>query len=39
MGPVIKNTSQLTDADRAAMAEYLKSVPAVKSEKPKEAAK
>lgn len=34
MGPVIRNTSQLTDADRAAMAEYLKSVPAVKSDKP-----
>ena len=25
MAPVIKNTSQLTDEDRAAMAEYLKS--------------
>jgi mono/diheme cytochrome c family protein len=31
MAPVIKNTSQLTDADRAAMAEYLKSLPPVPS--------
>ncbi len=28
MNAVIRNTSQLTDADRAAMAEYLKSLPA-----------
>jgi mono/diheme cytochrome c family protein len=33
MAPVVKNTAHLTDADRAAMAEYLKSVPPVKSEK------
>ncbi|WP_460448639.1 c-type cytochrome [Alsobacter sp. SYSU BS001988] len=31
MAPVIRNTSQLTDADRAAMAEYLKSLPPVPS--------
>ena len=29
LGPVIKNTSQLSDDDRAAMAEYLKTVPPV----------
>jgi mono/diheme cytochrome c family protein len=34
MAPVVKNTSQLTDADRAAMAEYLKSLPKVMSVKP-----
>ena len=38
MGPVVKNTANLTDADRAAMAEYLKSLPPVKGEKPKKAA-
>jgi mono/diheme cytochrome c family protein len=31
MAPVIRNTAQLTDADRAAMAEYLKSLPAIAS--------
>ena len=31
MGPVIRNTSQLGDADRGAMAEYLKSLPPVAS--------
>jgi mono/diheme cytochrome c family protein len=31
MAPVIKNTSQLSDADRAAMAEYIKSLPPVPS--------
>ncbi|WP_188518963.1 c-type cytochrome [Alsobacter metallidurans] len=31
MAPVIKNTSQLSDADRGAMAEYIKSLPAVAS--------
>ncbi len=31
MAAVIRNTSQLSDADRAAMAEYLKSLPAVAS--------
>ncbi len=31
---VIKNTSQLSDADRAAMATYLKSLPAVEGPKP-----
>jgi len=31
MGPVIANTARLSDADRQAMAEYLKSLPAVDS--------
>ena len=40
MGRVIKNTSQLTPEDRAAMAEYLKSLPAVEGPpRPKKAAK
>lgn len=34
MGPVIRNTSQLSAADRAAMAVYLKSLPAVEGPKP-----
>ncbi|MBV8840142.1 MAG: cytochrome c [Alphaproteobacteria bacterium] len=34
MAPVIRNTSQLTEADRAAMATYLKSLPAVEGPKP-----
>ena len=34
MGPVIRNTSQLGAADRAAMAVYLKSLPAVEGPKP-----
>jgi mono/diheme cytochrome c family protein len=34
MVPVIRNTSQLGDADRAAMATYLKSLPAVEGLKP-----
>jgi cytochrome c553 len=29
MAPVIRNTTQLSDDDRAAMAAYLKSLPAV----------
>jgi mono/diheme cytochrome c family protein len=40
MARVIKNTSQLTPEDRAAMAEYLKSLPAVEGPpRPKKAAK
>src|SRR5882757_1609654 len=40
MGRVIKNTSQLSPEDRAAMAEYLKSLPAVEGPpRPKKAAK
>lgn len=35
MAPVIRNTSELTDGDRAAMAEYLKSLPARPSAAPK----
>lgn len=38
MAPVVKNIANLTDADRAAMAEYLKSLPPVKGERPKKAA-
>ena len=39
-GRVIKNTSQLTPEDRVAMAEYLKSLPAVEGPpRPKKAAK
>jgi len=34
MAPVIRNTAQLTEADRAAMATYLKSLPAVEGPKP-----
>ena len=33
MGPVIRNTSQLSKQDRAAMAEYLKSLPPVEGPK------
>ncbi len=29
MADVVRNTAQLSDADRAAMAEYLKSLPAI----------
>jgi len=36
MAPVIRNTSQLTPEDRAAMATYLKSLPAVEGPKPPE---
>jgi mono/diheme cytochrome c family protein len=40
MARVIKNTSQLSPEDRAAMAEYLKSLPAVEGPpRPKKAAK
>jgi mono/diheme cytochrome c family protein len=35
MAPVVRNTAQLTDDDRAAMAEYLKSLPARPSAAPK----
>jgi mono/diheme cytochrome c family protein len=38
MAPVVKNTANLTDTDRAAMAEYLKGLPPVKGEKAKKAA-
>jgi mono/diheme cytochrome c family protein len=34
MRPVIKNLAQLTAEDRAAMAEYLKSLPPVEGPKP-----
>jgi mono/diheme cytochrome c family protein len=34
MAPVIRNTSQLTETDRAAMATYLKSLPAAEGPKP-----
>jgi cytochrome c553 len=40
MARVIKNTSQLSDEDRAAIAEYLKSLPPVEGPpRPKTAAK
>lgn len=35
MAPVVRNTSQLSDADREAMAEYLKSLPPLPSSAPK----
>lgn len=34
MTAVIRNSSQLSDADRAAMAEYLRTLPAIESRKP-----
>lgn len=38
MAPVVKNIANLTDADRAAMAAYLKSLPPVTGKRPKKAA-